>query len=494
MGELQPKTFVSRRITGDTQFMFQFYKPCIQYYEPPSPGSGGQQATCMSETKLRRSLITALHGCPLLFGRFKIHPDLTISLDYDPENSNPPTLQFQRLPVTYSQIRAQNFAYSAATQYGLDIAIPDGSITRGRVDNSKPMLMVKVTYLGDGGVAIFSMTNHVAFDGNAMFSFIAHWAKCNRLLGQVVVVELPSELDTYATSLVTNTGKPLAHGPVEISVDATRTPAELSVANSKAVAEGSVQACVFSLSVSNIQRLKAIVEESGVLGEGEWVSSNNVVAAFISQCVARANTESQVYEAGSWTLFQALDMRRALGLPLRGLGSPLILAECQATSREISDTKSFFPVLARRVRQSLDKYSGEYLQAAMDWMNQSYGDLAKSGTVEPWRHFWFSALNTNRRAVGVSCMNRIPIYDADFGAGWPTMARSFNPRPNYVIVFPGPPPPASSRRRRSASGGEEASPPEYEALHLYVTLERPAMEALRADAEWSKMCSLVSEK
>ncbi|KAJ2574942.1 hypothetical protein GGH95_003830, partial [Coemansia sp. RSA 1836] len=371
MGELQPKTFVSRRITGDTQFMFQFYKPCIQYYEPPSPGSGGQQATCMSETKLRRSLITALHGCPLLFGRFKIHPDLTISLDYDPENSNPPTLQFQRLPVTYSQIRAQNFAYSAATQYGLDIAIPDGSITRGRVDNSKPMLMVKVTYLGDGGVAIFSMTNHVAFDGNAMFSFIAHWAKCNRLLGQVVVVELPSELDTYATSLVTNTGKPLAHGPVEISVDATRTPAELSVANSKAVAEGSVQACVFSLSVSNIQRLKAIVEESGVLGEGEWVSSNNVVAAFISQCVARANTESQVYEAGSWTLFQALDMRRALGLPLRGLGSPLILAECQATSREISDTKSFFPVLARRVRQSLDKYSGEYLQAAMDWMNQS---------------------------------------------------------------------------------------------------------------------------
>ncbi|KAJ2744997.1 hypothetical protein GGI19_006548 [Coemansia pectinata] len=166
------------------------------------------------------------------------------------------------------------------------------------------MLIVKVTYLGDGGVALFSMTNHVAFDGNAMFGFIAHWARCNRLLGSV---ELPADLESYATSLVTNTNKPLVDGPVEISVDATRAPAQISVTNSKSVttADG-VQACVFTLSVTCIQQLKEQVEESGVLGDGEWVSSNNVVAAFIAQCVARANTDAQVYEAGEWAMFQAL--------------------------------------------------------------------------------------------------------------------------------------------------------------------------------------------
>ncbi|KAJ2820678.1 hypothetical protein GGI24_004417, partial [Coemansia furcata] len=95
MGELLPKEAVSRRITGDTQFMFQFYKPCIQYYEPSALAR-----TNMSEDKLRRSLITALQGCPLLFGQFKIHPDLTISLDYDPLHCNSPTLEFQRLSVT----------------------------------------------------------------------------------------------------------------------------------------------------------------------------------------------------------------------------------------------------------------------------------------------------------------------------------------------------------------------------------------------------------
>ncbi|KAJ2743187.1 hypothetical protein GGI20_003933 [Coemansia sp. BCRC 34301] len=459
MGAHQPSEYVSRRITGDTQFMFQFYKPCIQYY-----ATGGN--TAMSEPRLRQSLIQALHGCPLLFGRFKIHPSLSVSLDYDPENSNPPTLEFQKVALGFTQLRAENFAYAMATRHGLDMKIPDGSIGRGK---DLPMLMVKVSYLVDGGVVLFSMTNHVAFDGNAMFSFLAHWARCNR---QMDSPQVPGSLQTYATSLVTPSDRKVTKGPVEISVDASRTPAEILQANSKVVGEG-LQACVFSISVDNVKKLVDMV------GTDMWVSSNNAVAGFIMQCVARANTESMVYEPGDWTLFQALDMRRPLGLTPHGLGSPLILAECHAINSEISDPQKF-PEIARRVRTSLAKYTGEYLQSAMDWMRVAYSDLAQSGVLEPWRHFWFSALNTNRRAVGVSCMNRIPVYDADFGSGWPAMARSFNPRPNYVIVFPGPP--------VGPGFGD------YACLHLYVTLERPAMEALQADVQWNEMCRLVSDK
>ncbi|KAJ1725322.1 hypothetical protein LPJ61_005655, partial [Coemansia biformis] len=246
----------------------------------------------------------------------------------------------------------------------------------------------------------------------------------------------------------------------------------------RTVSPGDVCAHVFRIPMTALAGLKQQVADSGVLKEGEWVSTNNVLAAFVAQCVARANTEGGIYDTGEWTVFQSLDMRRPLGLAQRGLGSPIILAECRAEYDELMDAKQL-PQLARRVRLCVDRYTGPYLQQAMDWMNASYRMLADGDVSEPWRHFWFTALDTNQRAVGVSCMNRIPIYHADFGAGRPAMARSFNPRPNYVIVFPGPPPTAGTA--------------EYDELHLYVTLERPAMDALCADPAWTAACSLVCD-
>ncbi|KAJ2714373.1 hypothetical protein H4R19_001760 [Coemansia spiralis] len=472
MGEQLPREGMSRRITGDTQFMFQFYKPCFQYYAP-----GRQTLECMAAARLRQSLVAALSGCPLLLGRFRIHSDKSVSVEYDPADSNSPTLEFQSAQIGFSELAAAGFSYAVARQHGLDMPVPDGTIRLAGQDS--PMLMVKVTYLTDGGVALFAMTHHVAFDGNAMFSFIAHWARCNQALAHGAHVELPAELQTYATALVTtNMDNAPKEGPVEISVDASRTPAEIGQAITRAVAPGSVCTYVFRISVAALAALKQQVTESGVLGSGEWVSTNNVLAAFVAQCLARANTDSGVYETGEWTVFQSLDMRRPLGLAERGLGSPIILAECTAGHDELMDA-AMLPHIARRVRGSVERYSGAYLQQAMDWMAASYRMLADGDVAEPWRHFWFSALDTNRRAVGVSCMNRIPIYHADFGAGRPAMARSFNPRPNYVIVFPGPPPPAGDA--------------EYDELHLYVTLERPAMDALRANPAWTAACSLVSE-
>ncbi|KAJ2554859.1 hypothetical protein EV175_002450 [Coemansia sp. RSA 1933] len=63
------------------------------------------------------------------------------------------------------------------------------------------------------------------------------------------------------------------------------------------------------------------------------------------------------------------------------------------------------------------------------------------------------------------------------------MARSFNPRINYVIVFPGPP---------LASKTETAAEKDYSELHLYVTLEPKTMEALLADESWTTLCTLIS--
>ncbi|KAJ2850515.1 hypothetical protein IWW36_001833 [Coemansia brasiliensis] len=472
MGEYLPKEAVSRRITGDTQFMFQFYKPCFQFYKP-----GDLVNRYMTRDNLKQSLIVALHECPLLLGRFKIHDDLSLSLEYDPNNTNTPTLEFQATDLTYSELETRGFAYSLARQYKMDLPIPDGTISR---DFDQPMLMVKVTYFTGGGVALFAMTNHVAFDGNAMFSFIAHWARCNQQMlvqqRQQQSIELPPDLKVYDTSLISNTNNEPAEGPVEISVDATKTPTEIITSITRMVARSNICANVFSIKTSSLSKLKQQVADSGILDQGEWVSSNNVLASFIAQRIAQANMEGQVYEVGSWKIFQALDMRRPLNLPLHGLGSPIILAECHASYSEIT-TPNDFPLLAKRIRQSIDRYTGEYLQSSMDWMNASYRKLAENGVREPWRHFWFTAMNTNTRSVGISCMTKIPIYDADFGAGCPQMARSFNPRPNYIIVFPGPPTSANS----------------YDSLHLYVTLERPAMEALKSDPLWSSLCSLISE-
>ncbi|KAJ2785251.1 hypothetical protein GGI15_001997 [Coemansia interrupta] len=476
MGDKQPREACSRRITGDTQFMFQFYKPCIQFYAP-----SGQTSTCMQQERLQASLVVALHSCPLLFGRFVIQKDLSVELAYDPRAPNSPTIEFQHVAVTYGELAAGGFAYSLARTHGLDMDIPDGAIVRGF---DRPMLMLKVSFLGDGGVAVFNMSNHVAFDGNAIFSFLAHWARCNAQRQSPQPAELPDELQLYATSLVPHTGRQPLEGPREISVDASMTPAELSEHTAKLVSPADVCAGVFEISLASLADMKRAVAESGVLGAGEWVSSAAVLTAFVAQCVARANTAGQTYEYGGWTVFQTLDMRRPLGLAQRGLGSPLMLAELQVGPETLMDPAQL-PTLARDVRRSVGRYSAEYLQDAMDWMHATYGRLAQSGVDQPWRHFWFSALNTNRRTVGVSCMDRIPVYEADFGAGRPRMARSFNPRPNYVIVFPGPPPPP-----QDTTGGTLAA---HTALHLYVTLERPAMRELRRDSQWAARCTLISD-
>ncbi|KAJ1788082.1 hypothetical protein LPJ59_005599, partial [Coemansia sp. RSA 2399] len=68
MGDSLPGTPAKRRVTGDTQFMFQFYKPCIHFYAPNE-----KTALCMSEDALHQSLVAALRGCPLLLGRLKVH-------------------------------------------------------------------------------------------------------------------------------------------------------------------------------------------------------------------------------------------------------------------------------------------------------------------------------------------------------------------------------------------------------------------------------------
>ncbi|KAJ2797483.1 hypothetical protein H4R20_005161 [Coemansia guatemalensis] len=471
MGSHLPQSAASRAITGDTQFMFQFYKPCFQFYAP------NEQISCMSEDNLRRSLVAALQGCPLLFGRLTVHEDKSISLEYDPQNVNSPTMEIQKTQTTYAELKEHGFSYALARELGLDMPIPDGSISKAL---DTPMLMVKVSYLSDGGVAVFSMSNHVAFDGNAVFSFIAHWARCNREMAQqrseIAVVAPPPELQTSEASPDNSTAKALDNAPAEIAVDAARSPAEIAAALTRK--SGKVCTSVFSIPVNQIAQLKQQVVESGVLVEGQWVSTNSVLAAFLAQHLGRANVAGGVFEAGDWTVFQSMDMRRPLGQPLRGLGSPVMLAEYQAPYDEIADD-SQLPRLALSVRQSIGKYSGEHLRRVMAWMNSTYRRLAADGVEEPWRHFWFTALDSTRRAVGVSCMNRIPIYDADFGAGYPAMARSFNPRQNYVIVFPGPPAASDSL--------------EYDVLHLYISLEQPAMEALIADHRWSQMCTLVSE-
>ncbi|KAJ2077978.1 hypothetical protein H4R24_004794 [Coemansia sp. RSA 988] len=472
MGSQLPQLTASRKITSDTQFMFQFYKPCFQFYAP------NEQIAYMSEDNLRRSLITALQGCPLLFGRLTVHEDKSISLEYNPQNTNSPTMEFQRVQATYAELMEHGFSYALARRLGLDVSIPDGSISQSL---DTPMLIVKVSYLSDGGVAMFSMSNHVAFDGNAVFSFIAHWAKCNREMAQqqhpeIGAVAPPPELQISGGSPESSIAKTLDNAPAEIAVDAAKSPEDIAAALTRK--GGKVCTSVFSIPVSQVAQLKQQVVDSGVLEEGQWVSTNSVLAAFLAQNLGRANVAGGVFEAGDWTVFQSMDMRRPLGQPLRGLGSPVMLAEYQASNEEISDNK-LLPRLALCVRQSISKYSGEYLRQAMAWMNSSYRKLAADGVDEPWRHFWFTALNSNCRAIGVSCMNRIPIYDADFGAGYPAMARSFNPRQNYVIVFPGPPTAKDSL--------------DYDVLHLYISLEQPAMEALVADHRWSQICTLVSE-
>ncbi|KAJ2817624.1 hypothetical protein IWW50_006104 [Coemansia erecta] len=462
MGEHLPKDAVSWKVTNSTQFMLPFYKPVIQYFKP-TPSN----AACMSQDVLRRSLVAVLCNFPLVFARVVVQPDRSLILDYNPMKSNNPVLEFHEASVSYKELQSRGFLLSDTTKYNLDTPVLDGTFTESY---EEPLLILKVSFLSDGGIALFSTRHHVLFDGTSVFSFVSHWAHCNRMLLQKQATP-PLEMALPGGSGDGASFDAASFSPLELTVDTARMPKEIDAALKRVVDPQVKRTCVFSIATAEIKRLKQQTMESGILGQGKWVSSNNVLTAFLAQHVTRANMDAGTYERGPWTVFHALDMRRPLNLPRRGIGSPLFTTECLVPYEELLDA-AYVPQIAQRIRNSVDRCTTEYLQDSMDWIDATYCRLVNDGVQEPWRHIWFSSLDTNSRYVGVSCMDKIPVYEADFGAGRPEMARSLDNMLNYVIVFL----------------NQQA-----DAYHVHVCLESPAMDALKVNPDWNKLCTLVCD-
>ncbi|KAJ2312785.1 hypothetical protein IWW52_001508 [Coemansia sp. RSA 2704] len=460
MGEHLPREAVSYSVTNSTQYMYGIFKVYFQYYRP-SP----QIAESMSKDALQQSLVALLRGCPLAFARLKIRPDRSICLDYDPENSNNPVLEFHHAAVSYAELEARGFLLADANRYGLDLPPLDGTITESF---DQPLLLFKVSYLSDGGVALFSSRHHVLFDGNALFSFVSNWAHYNRMLLQQPDTKL-SELPPYQVSIAKGNGRAATFKPAEISMDTLISSSELKQSVSRIFRPPDAARCVFRIAIADVRRLKQQVADSGVLDKGEWVSSNNALAAFIAQCIARAYTSAGIYEqVPSWSVYHSLDMRRLLDLPLRGIGSPLILTDCPVPTEELADAEKL-PHLTVRIRRNIQKYTADYLRGSLNWIDATYTQLASDGIQEPWTHIWSSLFRSNALLIGVSCMNKLPVYESDFGAGRPAIVRSPDFICNYIIALP---------------------TLDADAIHLSVSLRAPVMRALRADSEWNALCTL----
>ncbi|KAJ2199020.1 hypothetical protein IW139_003215 [Coemansia sp. RSA 353] len=457
MGGHLPKEAVSWTATTSTLFMLPLYKPVIQFYKP-SPLND----MCMSRDVLRQSLIAVLSKCPLVFARVTAQPDRSLVLEYNPENSNNPVLEFNNATVSYADLETRGFRLSDVSSNGLNMPVEDGMFTESF---ESPLLKFKVSFLSDGGIALYSTRHHVLFDGNALFSFVSNWARCTRMLAQNQV-PIPPEMSLV--QCLNKTGSPK---PAEITVDTTQAFSGIVAAIKHAMDPNNMRSCVFSIAASEIKRLKQQTMDSGLLLQGEWVSSNNVLTAFIAHHITRANMDACVYERGPWVVYNSLDMRRLLGLPLRGIGSPLFTVNCLVSYDELMDAKHIFQV-AYRVRKCVERCTNGYLQDANDWIAASYKELVKDGIQEPWNHLSFTMLDSNARNLGVSCMDKIPVYDADFGAGRPEMVRSLDNISNYVIALPS---------------------PQSDAYHLHVCLEGPAMDALMADPGWNSLCSLMCD-
>ncbi|KAJ2155974.1 hypothetical protein GGF46_005487 [Coemansia sp. RSA 552] len=415
------------------------------------------------------SLAFALRDCPLVFSRPKIHGDKSVWLEYDPNDPNWPVIEFQDTELTYGELEACGFAESLVKKYHLDMPLLDSRVT---ASFDSPLLLFKASYLGDGGVALFSMRNHILLDGNSAFSFISHWAKCHRALSDT---SSQPAIEAMPMALIGETDCAPFSSLTEISMDATRSPGDIAASRLRVLGPGDKCEWVFRIDMADLRRMKQDVMGRGTLfNEGEWVSSNNVLAAFIAQCVGRASIKGNAYEEGPWIVSLALDMRHKLGLPLRGLGTPIHFTEHRLSNAELVDPAEL-PLLAKSLRQSIDRCSREYLQKAMAWIDVSYRQMCRVGE-EPWNRFWLTAMDANLRSISVSCMDKIPIYDADFGDGCPGMARSIGVRLNDIIAFLAPHLPGTT----------------HDSLHLHVSLERPVMEALVDDPEWSKICTLLS--
>nr|CAD1825622.1 unnamed protein product [Ananas comosus var. bracteatus] len=246
-----------------------------------------------------------------------------------------------------------------------------------------PLVMLQVTFLKCGGVALGTAMHHFATDGPSAFHFIQTWASLAR--GEAADA-LPRPSSTAPSSA------PAPHPP-------SSSTTEYSPDTFSARSTAPYVAAILKLSKGQIALLKSRASGGG---SGYAVSTFRAVTAHVWRCLCVAR---KLAPNAQTRLYLPAQIRNHIKppLPQHYFGNALIRVSAVTTVAELVNGSPSFAV--EKIKSAVDKVNDVYVRSVIDYLELQGKRCvsARNGVrdTDLWAISWLG----------------MPMYDADFGWG-----------------------------------------------------------------------------
>jgi hypothetical protein len=339
--------------------------------------------------------------------------------------------------VTLTQLDEQQWSH-AATPAGLEpgVLFPP--------KNDVPVMQVKVTYTVDGGTVIGVGLFHTVLDGRACAELLQAWSAVCR--GEEIGFTPCADRSVLRVQKDVDKGE---HPEYKYVVPQPPVPFTLPGMTVK----------ILYLSDQQLHALKD--DAMRKLPEGEWVSSNDVLCAWLWRCVTRARIACMNISLDSTVAFgMACDGRPRLEPPIAdgyiGCANFYIYASC--TTKELIQPGGLARA-AQIVRKAVDRMDHTHIQSALKWVDA----CENKAFIQPG---FSSFLGVDLAFTNWSKFN---YYNTDFGYGKPVRYRLPQGAWDGLVNI------LEAPRAQFNGGGVE----------VYLGLGTDCMDALQADSEFS---------
>ncbi|ORX67288.1 hypothetical protein DL89DRAFT_324633 [Linderina pennispora] len=268
---------------------------------------------------LKKSLYKTLADFPFLLADITTDNCGRGYLTVNADSLNLPDLQCSTSQITYGELKAQKFAWSAWPKNTVTAEFLAERDAHGRLK----MVHINIVRLADNsGLILFANVHHYAIDAKGSFEFLNQWARnCAQM--QVIMESLP---EVRRQGSLTTRGifrersilaTLLAHIPMDKYVSSAIS----------ALGDGTTQGHIFRIMRTTLDTLRADLQE--FVPEGTRISDNDMIVALVSKTIGQSQNEackrSWLGAAGAklasvlgWTTDQpvelAVDTRRHLGI------------------------------------------------------------------------------------------------------------------------------------------------------------------------------------
>nr|XP_043634105.1 shikimate O-hydroxycinnamoyltransferase-like [Erigeron canadensis] len=267
---------------------------------------------------------------------------------------------------------------------------------------SKPVLILQVTYFKCGGVSLGVGMFHSVVDAASMIHFINTWSEMARGLDQITI---PPFIDPTLLS-ARNPPQPVFE---HVEYKPAYSPSALkSVLLQKAPSDETTVSSIFKLTRDQLDSLKVKSKEDGntIIN----YSTFELLAGHIWKCICKARGLSDDQET---KLYFAIDGRARFqpSLPNGYFGNGALLGTTIPTTvaGEVKSNPSSYA--ASKIHDAIVIRDNNYLRSTLDYLE------LQPPNMKAVLFGIFQSCNSSNLAI--SSWAKFPLYDADFGWGRP---------------------------------------------------------------------------